>query len=140
MRFNVKYIVTLESRLIVFVRDSQQATQAKENSIVLHLTFLWLAFILSHPFFYNHFWILNVDFFFHFLKCRHFHINYGYMCQIMNVNDCERIFSICLIKDSIVVQTNQKLQKVDRANFETWLHLEEFLMHKQLSKKFDPLT
>ena len=58
----------------------------------------------------------------------------------MNVNECERILNICFIKDSIVVQTNQKLQKVDRANFETWLHLEEFLMHKQLSKKFDPLT
>ena len=41
------------------------------------------------------------------------------MCQIMNVNECERIFSICLIKDSIVVQTNQTLQKIDSVNFET---------------------
>ena len=57
----------------------------------------------------------------------------------MNANECKRIFNICFIKDSIVVQTSLKLQKVDRANFERWLHLEEFLMHIQLSKKFDPL-
>ena len=63
------------------------------DSQLFRLLFLFIHFL--HLYFHIHFYILNVDFFlFCFLKCVHFSTNCGYVYEMIDMKECDRIFSL----------------------------------------------